>query len=65
MPHHDDGSYYLKTYNYKETRCQVCGMKFHDCDRKTWKSYYYRMHTETHNADAVDRASKRRKWGYP
>ena len=50
------GSYYLKRYNHDKLRCQVCGLK---CGA------YIRKHFNTHNAEAIDRANKRMKWGYP
>ena len=52
----NSGNYYMKAYDYGKYRCQVCGLK---CGA------YIKKHLGTHNAEAIDRANKRRKWGYP
>ena len=61
----DSGNYYMKRYNYEQTRCFVCGLKFADTDRKGSNSYYLQKHHRTHYQDSIERANKRRKWTYP
>ena len=64
MPNNND-TYYLNAYEYKQTRCHVCGLKFADTDRTGMNSHYFRIHTRAHHPDAINRTTNRKKWGYP